>query len=149
VEENILYQDNKSTILLANNGRWSSGKRTKHIKSRYFYIKDKVDSGEVSIEHKPTGEMCSDMLTKPKQGRGMCQDRAMLMNCDVDYDDEKERLRTHPKLLPKPDGPVDPKTVAGTITAQNHDQASDRRSVLAGDLNKTRRSVRGTRHWIV
>ena len=36
VDQNILYQDNKSTILLANNGRWSSSKRTKHIKSRYF-----------------------------------------------------------------------------------------------------------------
>jgi hypothetical protein len=36
VEQNIVYQDNKSTILLATNGRWSSNKRTKHIKSRYF-----------------------------------------------------------------------------------------------------------------
>jgi hypothetical protein len=36
VEQNILYQDNKSTILLATNGRWSSSKRTKHIKSWYF-----------------------------------------------------------------------------------------------------------------
>jgi hypothetical protein len=141
VEENLLYQDNKSTILLATNGWWSSGKRTKHIKSRYFYIKDKVDSGEVSIEHRPTGEMYCDVLTKPKQGKGMCLDRAMLMNCDVNYDDEKERLRTHPKLLPKPEGPVDPKMIAGTITAQNHDQAGDRRSVLADSLNKTRRSV--------
>ena len=47
VEQNIMYQDNKSTILLANNGRWSSSKRTKHIKSRYFFVKDKVQSGEV------------------------------------------------------------------------------------------------------
>ncbi len=39
VSQNILYQDNKSTILLANNGRWSSSKRTKHIKSRYFLSK--------------------------------------------------------------------------------------------------------------
>jgi hypothetical protein len=45
------------------------------------------------------------------------------------------------RSLPQPDGPVDPKTVTGTITAQNHDQASDRRSVLADSLNKTRRSV--------
>jgi hypothetical protein len=37
VEQNIMYQDNKSTIHLANNGRWSSSKRTKHIKSRYFF----------------------------------------------------------------------------------------------------------------
>jgi len=31
VTHNILYQDNKSTILLAANGRMSSSKRTKHI----------------------------------------------------------------------------------------------------------------------
>ena len=37
VEQNILFQDNKSTILLATNGRWSSSKRTKHIKSQYFF----------------------------------------------------------------------------------------------------------------
>jgi hypothetical protein len=70
VEQNILYQDNKSTKLLAKNGRWSSSKRTTHIKSRYFFIKDKVDSGEVNVEYVPTDKMWSDMLTKPKQGKG-------------------------------------------------------------------------------
>ena len=70
VEQNIMYQDNKSTILLANNGRWSSSKRTKHIKSRYFFIQDKVPSGEVSVKYRPTDRMWSDVLTKPKQGAG-------------------------------------------------------------------------------
>jgi hypothetical protein len=105
VEQNIMYQDNKSTILLANNGRWSSSKRTKHIKSRFFYIKDKVDSGEVSIEHRPTEKMWSDVLTKPKQGTGFRTDRAELQNCDIDYDDEKERLRTDPRCLPAGESP--------------------------------------------
>ena len=31
IRENILYQDNKSTILLLNNGKASSGKRTRAI----------------------------------------------------------------------------------------------------------------------
>ena len=30
VTENIIFQDNKSTILLEKNGKSSSGKRTKH-----------------------------------------------------------------------------------------------------------------------
>jgi hypothetical protein len=55
IEFNIVYQYNKLTILLATNGRWSSSKRTKHIKSRCFFIKDKVDSGEVTIEHRASG----------------------------------------------------------------------------------------------
>jgi hypothetical protein len=45
VEQNIMYQDNKSTILLANNGRWSSSKRTKHIKSRYFLLRTRFSRG--------------------------------------------------------------------------------------------------------
>ena len=32
IDQNILYQDNKSTILLAKNGRLCSLKRMKHIK---------------------------------------------------------------------------------------------------------------------
>ena len=61
VEENVLFQDNKSTIQLANNGRWSSSKRTKHIKARYFYIKDRIEQGDVSIKWAPTDKMWSDM----------------------------------------------------------------------------------------
>jgi hypothetical protein len=55
------------------------------------------------------------------------------MNCDEDYDDEKERLRTHPKLLPTEEGPVDAATVTGTIEARTHDPAVHRRSVLGGE----------------
>jgi hypothetical protein len=34
-----LYQDNISTQLLIKNGRMSSGKKTKHIKAKFFFIK--------------------------------------------------------------------------------------------------------------
>ena len=125
----ILFQDNKSTILLATNGRWSSSKRTKHIKSRYFFVKDKVEAGEVSIEYRPTDQMWSDVLTKPKQGAALFRkDRAILMNCDVEYDDDKERRDIPSILLPQPEGPVDPATV--TITPQSILRGKDRRSVL-------------------
>jgi len=36
------YQDNKSTILLAENGKTSSSKRTQHQDIRYFFITDKL-----------------------------------------------------------------------------------------------------------
>jgi len=35
-----IYQDNKSTLLLAENGRTSSSKRTRHINNCYFFIAD-------------------------------------------------------------------------------------------------------------
>ena len=36
------YQDNKSKILLAENGTTSSSKRTKHLIVRYFCVMDKI-----------------------------------------------------------------------------------------------------------
>ena len=50
----LIYQDNKSAILLEANGKMSSSKRTKHIKAKYFFITDKIEQGEVKIEHLPT-----------------------------------------------------------------------------------------------
>ncbi len=41
-----LQQDNMSTITLINKGRSNSG-RTRHIDIRYFFVKDRIDSGEV------------------------------------------------------------------------------------------------------
>jgi hypothetical protein len=42
VKDNVLFQDNKSSILLEKNGKASSSKRTKHINIRYFFITDIV-----------------------------------------------------------------------------------------------------------
>ncbi len=50
VRESIMYQDNKSTILLAENGKASSGRRTRHINIRYFFVKDRIASGEVTVD---------------------------------------------------------------------------------------------------
>jgi hypothetical protein len=83
-----IYQDNKSTILLENNGKMSSSKRTKHIKSKFFFITDRIHQGEVVVEYLPTEEMWIDVNTKPKQGYPFRRDRAMLMNCPVDLPDE-------------------------------------------------------------
>ena len=68
IKDNILYQDNQASMKLEKNGRKSSGKRTKHIDIRYFYVADKVKGGEISIEYCPTGDMIADYFTKPLQG---------------------------------------------------------------------------------
>eukprot|EP00804_Cyclotella_cryptica_P023105 CCRYP_000347-RE/>CCRYP_000347-RE protein AED:0.29 eAED:0.21 QI:0/-1/0/1/-1/0/1/0/371 len=82
----IIYQDNKSAILLESNGKWSSGKRTKHIKAKYFFVTDKVADGDVVIKHTPTETMWADMNTKPKQGKAFRVDRSYMMNCPVELD---------------------------------------------------------------
>jgi hypothetical protein len=38
VKDNVLFQDNKSSILLEKNGKASSSKLNKHINIRYFFI---------------------------------------------------------------------------------------------------------------
>ena len=68
VEKNILYQDNKSAILLEVNGRKSAGKRSRHLNIRYFFMTDQIEKGNVQVEHCPTDEMIGDFNTKPVQG---------------------------------------------------------------------------------
>ena len=67
VKRNILYQDNKSTILLEQNGKRSSSKRTRAINIRYFFLTDQVEKGNLGIEYCPTTEMIGDYMTKPLQ----------------------------------------------------------------------------------
>jgi hypothetical protein len=80
VQDSIVCQDNKSTILLAENGKASSGRRTRHINIRYFFVKDRVASGEVKIEYCPTQEMMADYFTKPLQGGMFTKMRDAIMN---------------------------------------------------------------------
>jgi hypothetical protein len=66
--KNILYQDNQSTMKLEQNGKASSGKRTRHINIRYFFITDRITKKEVPIQYCPTKQMVADYFTKPLQG---------------------------------------------------------------------------------
>ena len=63
-----MYQDNTSTITMAKKGK-SCSDRTKHIKLRYFFMKQFIDSGEFSITHCLTELIAVDILTKPLQGK--------------------------------------------------------------------------------
>ena len=51
------------------NGRTSCTGNSRHINVRYFFVKDRVDKDEVSIEYCPTYFMIADYFTKPLQGR--------------------------------------------------------------------------------
>ena len=97
-----LYQDNISTQLLIKNG--------KHIKAKFFFIKDRVDDGEIKVIDCPTGEMWADVMTKPLQGTAFRVMRAELMNCEVNYEDPTKCPRPIPS----------PKTVSWkTVVATN------------------------------
>lgn len=57
-----LLVDNQSAISLTSNAMFHD--RTKHISIRHHFIREKVDSGEVTVEYIPTGEQVADVLTK-------------------------------------------------------------------------------------
>ena len=84
VKDVILFQDNKSAILLANNGRLSSSKRTKHINVRYFFVKDQIEKKLLRTEFCPTDEMLADFFTKPLQGTLFYKLRDAVMNIRSD-----------------------------------------------------------------
>jgi len=68
VDKNIVFQDNKTSMLLEINGLKSAGKRSRAINLRYFWMTDQIKKGNVSVEYCPTGEMKADFFTKPLVG---------------------------------------------------------------------------------
>jgi hypothetical protein len=79
VNDNIIFQDNKSSMLLERNGKASSSRRTKHINVRYFFITDRIAKGEVRVEWCPTKQMIADFMTKPLQGSAFRNFRNLIM----------------------------------------------------------------------
>jgi hypothetical protein len=119
---NTLYQDNRSAILLEKNGRGSSSKRTRHIDIRYFFIKDRVDKQEITIEYCATEKMLADFLTKPLQGRLFNQARDTIMNrketTTTDNATQPSMSVSHRSVLDKPNKPQYNGTAQIPMTSQ-------------------------------
>ena len=56
-----------SCIAMMARGR-SGNEKTRHIDIRYFWLKERVDSGEAVIRHMGTADMYANLLTKPLKG---------------------------------------------------------------------------------
>ena len=80
VTDNVLHQDNESTIKLAKNGRRSSSKQTRHIEVRYYFITDHIDRDRVRVSYCPTGDMLADYFSKPLQGSLFRKFRDLILN---------------------------------------------------------------------
>jgi len=74
-----IYQDNKITILLSENGKASSSKHTKHLYVRFF-VTDRIKRGEVKVAYCPTENMLADFFTKPLQGAAFQHMRSHILN---------------------------------------------------------------------
>jgi len=73
-----VMQDNTSTINLAQNGM-SNSEKTRHIDIRYFFVTDRINSGDIQIQHMSTENMIADILTKPLQGELFAKLRDLLL----------------------------------------------------------------------
>ena len=64
VKSLIIEQDNKSTLLaMISNGR-ATGPTSRYINIRFFWLNDRLASGEISMRYIPTADMTADLLTK-------------------------------------------------------------------------------------
>ena len=57
VNENILYEDNQSAILMEENGEYLCGNKNHHIDMSYFFITNSIKHKEFSIKYFPTEEI--------------------------------------------------------------------------------------------
>ena len=64
VQENAttIMCDNQGCIALAKNPTHHS--RTKHIDVQHHFIREKLESGKISLKYCPTEDMVADVLTK-------------------------------------------------------------------------------------
>jgi hypothetical protein len=69
-----------STMQLANKGKASSGKRTRHFDIKMFYVTDLIDRDEVMVMYCPADGMIGDYMTKPLTGALFHKFRDFIMN---------------------------------------------------------------------
>lgn len=84
LKPSVVHQDNQSAMLLETNGKGSSGKRTRHMNIRYFFVADVQERKQITMEYCPTDEMIGDFFTKPLQGAKFRRFRNIIMNITHD-----------------------------------------------------------------
>ena len=77
IQPTIIYEDNKSTITMANSTQM--GKRTRHISTRHHFILDNIMTRVVTLHHCSTKDMVADILTKPLPGPAFLLLRSQLL----------------------------------------------------------------------
>jgi len=80
VKVNVIYQDNKSTMKLAQNGKASSGKKTRHFDIKMIYVTDLIHWDECMVKYCPADDMIADYNNKPLVGNKFKVFRELIMN---------------------------------------------------------------------
>jgi len=126
---NYISRQSKRDVI-GKNGKGSSGKRTRHINIRYFFVQDRIAAGEVSVQYCPTSEMVADYFTKPLQGALFKKFRDIIMNIDPVMKSSQDRR----SVLGIADASV------SDDVAQSDDRQSDDRRVTEPTKNNERKA---------
>ena len=70
---------------LQNNGKVSSGKRTRHFNIKIFYTTDLINRNKVEVSYCQTDEMIGDYMSKPLVGTKFKLFRDIIMNLSDKY----------------------------------------------------------------
>ena len=79
IKKNVVLQDNKSAMLMEENGRTSSSKRSRHLNIRSLHVTDAMSKGEIEISWWPNEQTLVDFFTKPLQGSLCKKCRAVML----------------------------------------------------------------------
>eukprot|EP00957_Ditylum_brightwellii_P023291 1757446-Ditylum_brightwellii.AAC.1 len=69
-------------MLLGKHEKWSSGKWTKQLKVRNFFIKDQINNGEVEVNHCGTENMVANYVTETLQRWLFCKFQKAILNLE-------------------------------------------------------------------
>jgi hypothetical protein len=89
----VIYCDNISSILLANNPIYHA--RTKHIEVHYHFIREKVLAKEIDLIHVNTKDQVDDIFTKPLGIDKLKKFRKMLGVLEVDLRIQAQLVKFH------------------------------------------------------
>ena len=122
VRRNYLYQDNHSAMRMERNGRQSAGPRSRHINIRFFFVKDRIQKGEVHLMYCPTEHMVADFFSKPTQGALFKYFRNIVMGY------------APTPVIPDPtlDSPAPEERVGGTITGSGESKTVSWADIVRG-----------------
>ena len=102
--EITMFQDNKSAIVMGEQGH--GGKNSKHIHMKEFAVKEFCDAGIVNLEYLMTNAMVADILTKPLIAALLREMTMRILNEKLVYTEEEINSKKRPstsedKINPK------------------------------------------------
>jgi hypothetical protein len=82
-----VFQDNTSSITLAYMGRTSANSNSKYMDLRYFYVKQYLDAGTITMKYLPTNQMVADFFASPRYGGTFKELRKTILGVRTTEDD--------------------------------------------------------------